>query len=177
MKSNLAYKYDMVIEPTTIGELVSDQACLCVSDDCPVETLLAMMSNMGTRLAAVVSKGGAFQGVVNRSALLGTLMIDGDFNVGERISTIRAKAMRAGDVMIGLPCFLPSELSIQDALEIMVEHGYSTMPVLDDNARFVGIAEKHNLQSRHNSGLDTLLMTHLMEKPRARITGSVRSKY
>lgn len=146
MKNYFAYKHGPNNIPETIGDFVSNQYCLCIDEECRVETILSMMVHMRTRVAAIVSTGNIFQGLVARSALLGGLKINADFNVGQAIDTGHASALRAGDVMIRAEYFLPSELSPHEALEIMVESGHHTLPVLEDNAHFVGIAERHKLE-------------------------------
>lgn len=164
MKTNLAHRDDVMTEEETIGHLVESQTCLCISADCPIETVLAMMSNMETRVAAVINPGNVFQGLVNRSSILGGLIIHGNFDVGSAIDTSQLKRLKAADVMITSTSFLTSELSVRDALEIMAEYGYSTMPVLKENAQFVGIAEMRDLVAAQNNDPRDALMSFLADK-------------
>lgn len=161
MKTNLAHKYDtrffpLMDETQTVGSLVEDVPCLCVSTDCPIETVLAMMAHMETRTAAVIDNGNVYHGLVNRSSLLGGLMINSDFDVGSPIDTAILKKLTAADVMTTSIPFLASELSVHDAIELMSEYGFTTMPVLKENAQFVGIAEMRDLISAHQSSGDNL---------------------
>jgi CBS domain-containing protein len=161
MKSNLAYQHDVMVEAQTIGQLVSIQPCLCIAEDCPVDTIMAMMSNMGTHVAAVVGKGNVFEGFVNRSSLLGHVTIKADFDVAKDLDLSPATRLKAGDVMIGLHSFLPSDLDISEAIRIMEEHGYKAIPVLGDNAQFVGIAEISTLRTLEKGDLAQGLMSFL----------------
>lgn len=169
MKTNLAQQYDtqffpLLDETQTVGNLVEDRACLCVSTDCSIETVLAMMSHMETRTAAVIDNGNVFHGLVSRSSLLGGLMIHSDFDVGSPIDTAILKKLTAADVMATSIPFLASELSVHDAIELMSEHGYTTMPVLKENAQFVGIAEMRDLIGAHQGSGSDDLMSFLSDK-------------
>lgn len=164
MKPNHAYQHTVMVEAQTIGQLVSAQPCLCVSDDCPVDTVMAMMSNMGTRIAAVIGKGNVFEGLVSRSSLLGHVTVHADFDVGTEPDLSPAARLKAGDVMIGLHSFLSCDLDVSDAVWIMEKHGYKTMPVLGDNARFVGIAEINTLKIIEADDLSRGLMSFLADK-------------
>lgn len=163
MKSNLALNtnaqafFPLLDDTQTVGSLVEDNTCLCISADTPIETILAMMAHMETRIAAVIDNGNVFHGIVNRSSLLGGLMIHSDFDVGSAIDTAILKQLKASDVMTTAIPFLASELSVHDAIELMHEHGYSTMPVLGDNAQFIGIADIRDLIVAQQSGGDDVI--------------------
>lgn len=163
MKANLALEtnvqsfFPLLDDTQTVGSLVEDKTCLCISADTPIETVLAMMAHMETRVAAVIDNGNVFKGIVNRSSLLGGLMIHSDFDVGSAIDTAILKQLKASDVMTTAIPFLASELSIHDAAELMTEHGFTTMPVLGDNAQFVGMADIRDLITAQQSTGDNLL--------------------
>lgn len=125
----------------SIGEFVSARTCLRVAADCPIDTVLNLMSHMGRRVAGVVNKDGTLRGFLTRSSIFGGLVFDADFTVQTGI----VRAMVAEDVMIENPSFLPSELSTRDALSLMAEHGFQYMPVLGDHAQLVGIADLRDL--------------------------------
>lgn len=163
MKSNLAIEtnaqsfFPLLDDTQTVGSLVEDSTCLCISADTPIETVLAMMAHMETRVAAVIDNGNVFKGIVNRSSLLGGLMIHSDFDVGSAIDTAVLKKLTASDVMTTAIPFLASELSVHDAAELMTEHGFTTMPVLGDNAQFVGIADIRGLIVAQQGASDDLM--------------------
>ena len=163
MKTNLAIEtkvqsfFPLLDDTQTVGSLVEDNTCLCISADTPIETVLAMMAHMETRVAAVIDNGNVFKGVVNRSSLLGGLMIHSDFDVGSAIDTAILKQLKASDVMTTAIPFLASELSIHDAAELMSEHGFTTMPVLGDNAQFVGMADIRDVINAQQSTGDDLM--------------------
>lgn len=131
--------------PETIGGLVAGRPHLRLRADCPVETVLTVMAHNNKRVAGIVDKDGILHGFLTRSALFGHLIIGSGFDVGASIDTSVIKSMTAGDVMIANPVFLPSELSVDDALAIMIEYGFHTMPVLDDGGILVGMAEISDL--------------------------------
>jgi CBS domain-containing protein len=155
-------------EPETIGTFVSEKAYLSVPPDCPVETILNIMSHSGKRVAGVVDPDRTLLGFLTRSNIFGKLVIEPGFDVGTGIQTRAIKSMTAADVMIHHPAFLASELDIRDALSIMGEYGYQYMPVLSDYARLVGIADLRDLaliEQDHNRRIvehKNNLLSHLM---------------
>ena len=125
----------------TVGKLVEGKLHLRLYAETPVDTIMTVMAHHDKRIACVVGRDGVLQGVVTRSALYGRLTLGSGFDVGRRIDTAAARALCAGDVMIANPIFLPSELSVPDALGIMTAHGFRAMPVLRDGGVLVGMAE------------------------------------
>jgi CBS domain-containing protein len=124
-----------------IGAFVADRPCLRVAADCPVDTILNIMSHTGRRVAGVVNPDRSLRGFVTRSGIFGKLVFDADFTIQTGI----VRAMTAEDVMIPNPAFLPSELGTADALALMAEHGFQYMPVLGEDARLIGIADLRDL--------------------------------
>lgn len=137
----LANNAALMAASENIGAFVADRPCLRVAPDCPVDTVLNIMSHMGRRVAGVVNPDGTLRGFLTRSGIFGGLVFDADFT----IQTGLVRAMTAADVMIPNPAFLPSELGTADALSLMAEHGYQYMPVLGDDAKLVGIADLRDL--------------------------------
>lgn len=129
----------------TIGGLVSNRLHLRLRPDCPVETVLTIMAHNGKRVAGVVDRDGTLQGFLTRSSLFGRLIIGPGIDTGHSVDTAAIKNMTAGDVMIANPVFLASELPIPDALAIMTEYGFRSMPVLGDGGYLLGIAEMRDL--------------------------------
>ncbi len=125
----------------SIGAFVADRPCLRVAADCPVDTVLNIMSHTGRRVAGIVNPDGTLRGFLTRSSIFGGLVFDADLAV----HTSMVRAMTAADVMITNPAFLPSELGTADALSLMAEHGYQYMPVLGDDAKLIGIADLRDL--------------------------------
>lgn len=129
----------------TIGGIVAGRPCLTFRPDHRVDYILNVMSHSSKRVAAIVDAGGRFQGLLTRSSLLGQVVVGADFDVGRRIDLSFLREVSAGQVMIANPVILPSELSPEDALTIMTEYGFHTLPVLEDNARLAGMAEMRDL--------------------------------
>lgn len=150
MKSNLAMKNTATVDSPSIGALVSDQACLCIAEDCPIDTVLAMMSHMGTRTAAVLGQGGVFKGLVHRSSLLANL--PGHADIHDSVASLPSPRLTAGDIMITGQPVLVSELDADYALRLMTNYGYKIMPVLEDGGRFAGLADSAHLAARIGSG-------------------------
>lgn len=154
--------------PETIGDFVSEKAYLSVPPDCPVETILNIMSHSGKRVAGVVDPDRTLLGFLTRSNIFGKLVIEPGFDVGTGIQTREIKSMTAADVIIHHPAFLASELDIKDALSIMGEYGYQYMPVLSDHARLAGIADLRDLVTMEQENNRRIvehknnLLSHLM---------------
>jgi CBS-domain-containing membrane protein len=125
----------------TIGGLVAGKPHLRIGARMRVDTILALMAHHNRRMAGVVDIDGCLLGLVTRSALFGRLVIHPGFDVGQRIDTSIAHDLTAADVMIANPVFLPAALSMDDALSLMSEHGFRSMPVLEDGGVLVGFAD------------------------------------
>lgn len=155
----------MVVE--TIGSFVSNKPYITVPLDCPVDTVLTIMSHSGKRVAGVIDDHGVLKGFLTRSSLFGRLVITPGFDVGLGIDATQIKALSAADVMTLSPAFLPSELDIKDAKAIMTAHGFHYMPVLGDDARLMGIADLAEImaaeeQEKDDFDEDASLSIHLM---------------
>ena len=151
----------------TIGNFVAAKPYITVPLDCPVDTVLTIMSHSGKRVAGVIDDHGMLMGFLTRSDLFGRLVISPGFDVGLGINADHIKALSASDVMTLNPAFLPSELSLEDAITLMTAHGYHYMPVLGDDARLMGIADLTELtvaQAQKDAAFDEEenLSIHLM---------------
>lgn len=159
--------------PETIGELVAGTPALRVHVDCPVNTILTLMGQSNTPVAAVVGRDDHLHGFITRSDLFKKLIIGQGVDMGLGIDTNELKVMTAQDVMLTSPAFLLSELSLRDALEIMGESGFHYMPVLGDDARLVGIADMRDVVaaerevSRSLDGGKDELLSYLMHRETA----------
>jgi CBS domain-containing protein len=168
MMTNTLEKPQPIAAEITVGALVADLPHLRIHPECPLDTVLSIMAHSGKRVAAITENNGVFIGFITRSALLGRLVISPGFDVGYRIDTTSLSSMTAADAMIPNPAFLPSELSIADALAIMTEYGYHTMPVLGDEGKLIGLAEMRQLVEAHKIMTDNLaeskdnLLSYLM---------------
>jgi len=129
----------------TIGGLIAGKPHLRIGGRMRVDTILALMAHHNKRMAGVVDIEGALLGLVTRSALFGRLVIHPGFDVGQRIDTSIAHDLTAADVMIANPVFLPAALSVDDSLDLMSEHGFRSMPVLEDGGILIGFAEWSDL--------------------------------
>ncbi len=66
-------------------------------------------------------------------------------------ATYRLKAMRVGHVMSQTPVQLSANASMTEAADILLEHGISTAPVMDDQGRCIGILSSTDFLRRQSS--------------------------
>ncbi len=134
-------------EHAAVGDLVRTLPHLRLRPECPVERVLSAMSSTGRQIAGIIEEDGTFSGFITRSTLIGKLVMDqGLEHGGAHIRPATLRGLTAADVMIRNPAFLPSELSISDALAIMTEYGHPVMPVLGDHGELIGLAEIRQLR-------------------------------
>src|SRR5258708_3085799 len=62
--------------------------------------------------------------------------------------------MRAADVMVGNVITVHPETDIADAIQLLVEHDISALPVVDEHEKLIGIISEADLMRRVEIGTD-----------------------
>ncbi|MBN1809315.1 MAG: CBS domain-containing protein [Planctomycetes bacterium] len=123
---------DSVVKtPTTVGA------------DCPLKKLLEeIIGNPVTRHAYVVDEKGVLTGSIRLSALLGFM-----FPYLTREGAVERpvlgflrdlEAARAEDIMNVNPAYVKDDMTVLDAIRVMVTEGIVEVPVVDDGMRVTG---------------------------------------
>jgi Zn-dependent protease len=120
-------------------------------------------AKLGQGFAALLAGLGVFS-LVNGDAI-GLWWIALAFLIGQAARgallqsavTERIEGVRVADIMDRQPVAIPSETSIDRALdEFFLRYGWSFFPVIDAGGRFMGIAQEERVRSAHDGGEGSL---------------------
>ncbi len=121
-----------------IGKLISHSVPPLKASD-SVEFALSLLLELRVRHLPVIGSDGTLTGIVSESRLLDATGPDD----------------LVGDFVAVNPVSVTSEQHVFDAAKVLVRHDLTTLPVLDDSGRFLGVVKRHEIMDQFARMLST----------------------
>lgn len=141
-------------ERRRVREVMRGQV-LTVRPDTPFKGITVLLSSWGVSGVPVVDDDGTVVGVVSQRDLL-------EREIRHRLLRFRprlrrkVRGSRADELMTAPAITVPQDAGVAEAIRLMEDHGVHRLPVLDDDAKLVGIVGRSDLLRgflRSDSGL------------------------
>ncbi|MFK0246006.1 CBS domain-containing protein [Amycolatopsis azurea] len=137
-----------------VREVMRSQV-LTVRPETPFKAITVLLASWGVSGVPVVADEGRVVGVVSQRDLL-------EREIRHRLLRIRPRlrrkvqGSRADELMTTPAITVPRDAGVEEAIRLMEDHGVHRLPVLDDDAKLVGIVGRSDLLRsflRSDSGL------------------------